>query len=80
MSDILTSEEAATEIGINRSRVLVLVRTGRFPGAIKKGSIWLIPREDALAYKNSPRKPGYPKGSSRGPVKKCNNMVEDDEK
>ena len=39
----LTAEEFAAREGRTSVRVRVLCREGRFPGAIKKGSSWLIP-------------------------------------
>ena len=39
----LTAEEFAAREGRTPVRVRVLCREGRFPGAIKKGSSWLIP-------------------------------------
>ena len=39
----LTTSEAADIWGISRRRVTVLCATGRIPGAIQKGAMWLIP-------------------------------------
>ena len=41
--DYLTSKEAAEKWGISSRRVTVLCNEGRVKGAVRKGSIWLIP-------------------------------------
>jgi DNA adenine methylase len=42
--DYLTTSEAAEKWKISRRRVTVLCSTGRIPGALQKGSMWLIPK------------------------------------
>ena len=42
--DFLTTSEAAERWGISRRRVTVLCSTGRIPGAIQVGSLWLLPK------------------------------------
>ena len=42
--DYLTTSEAAEKWNISRRRVTVLCSTGRIPGAIQKGAMWLIPK------------------------------------
>jgi len=49
--EILTTEEVARVIGIGQRRVLVLIQTGRFPGAYRKGRMWLVPRKAAANYR-----------------------------
>ena len=39
----LTTTEIAEKWGITRRRIVVLCNEGRIKGAIKKGSMWLIP-------------------------------------
>ena len=41
--DYLTTSEAADVWGISRRRVTVLCATGRIPGAVQKGTMWLVP-------------------------------------
>ena len=40
----LTPEEAGTQWGIKARRVQALCSNRRIPGAIRKGRIWLIPK------------------------------------
>lgn len=55
-ADLVSAQEAAQILSVDRSRVLVLLRQGRFAGAEKIGSYWAIPRE---AVENFQRlKPG----------------------
>ena len=42
--EYLTTSEAAALWSISRRRVTVLCSTGRIPGALQKGSMWLIPK------------------------------------
>ena len=54
--DLVSAQEAAQILSVDRSRILVLLRQGRFAGAAKIGSYWAIPRE---AVENFQRlKPG----------------------
>ena len=39
----LTTAEIAEKWGISRRRVTVLCETGRIPGVVQKGPMWLIP-------------------------------------
>ena len=43
--DYLTTSEAAEKWNISRRRVTVLCSTGRIPGALQKGGVWLIPKK-----------------------------------
>lgn len=56
-------QEAANIMGLDRSRVGRLCREGRFPGAAKVGSSWIIPREAVLNHKPLP--PGVKPRSER---------------
>jgi excisionase family DNA binding protein len=60
-SEILSTAEAATELGITVRRIQALLKAGRFVGAQKFGRDWMIPRSAMEAVKT--RKPGRPKGS-----------------
>ena len=58
--DYIDAGEAKTILGISGSRLSRLCTGGRFPGAFKFGSIWIIPRE---AVKNHTKlKPGVKRG------------------
>lgn len=39
----LTTVEAAEKWGISQRRVSILCSTGRIPGTVQKGRMWLIP-------------------------------------
>ena len=41
---------AAEMLGITRSRISILCKTERFPGQVKVGHFWLIPREAVENY------------------------------
>lgn len=43
--EYLTTAEVAEKWGITRRRVTVLCDEGRIDGAVKKGSMWLIPQK-----------------------------------
>ena len=43
--DYMTTSEAAEKWNISRRRVTVLCSTGRIPGALQKGGVWLIPQK-----------------------------------
>ena len=46
--DYVTVQTYATEHGLSDTRVKVLCREGRLPGAVRKGSRWFIPRASEL--------------------------------
>jgi excisionase family DNA binding protein len=52
--DYLSVTEAAKILGLQRARTGVLCRDGRFPGAVKVGNSWIIPREAVLNHKPLP--------------------------
>ena len=52
--EFVSVQEAANIMGIDRSRVGRLCREGRFSGATKIGSSWIIPRESVLNHKPLP--------------------------
>ena len=56
VEDLLSIPEAANILKLDRSRVGKLCRQGRFAGARKIGSRWVIPREALDRYKG--RRPG----------------------
>ncbi len=61
--DYIDAREAKTILRLSGSRMSRLCTGGRFPGAFKFGSIWIIPRE---AVKNHTKlKPGAKKGKRR---------------
>lgn len=65
-SDYITVSEAAEAWGITERRVLMYIADNRIPGAVKKGSMWLIPSsaekpEDRRKYnRRRPKKDGAP--------------------
>lgn len=59
---MLTTTEAALELGISRSRVLHLIADGRIK-ATRFGNTWAIWPEDLDAVRI--RKSGWPKGKPR---------------
>lgn len=61
--DFVSVQEAAHMLGVDRSRVGRLCREGRFPGAAKIGTSWIIPREAVLNHKPLP--PGVKSRSER---------------
>jgi excisionase family DNA binding protein len=58
MGKLLTTQEAADKLGIDRSRVLRLIGDGRLK-AKKYGPQWIVDSSDLAAVKG--RKPGRPK-------------------
>jgi len=56
---MLTIAAAATRLGVDPSRVRLLVRKGRIP-ASRFGRAWMIAEADLLAYQPRPQgKPGH---------------------
>jgi hypothetical protein len=47
----VTVEEAAKLAKRKASLIRVLCREGRFPGAVKMGNAWIIPKQEAEAYR-----------------------------
>ncbi len=60
--DLMTTHEAAAELGISRQRVLELAKAGRL-GKKVEGLVpyYVFTREEVEQYKNSPRRGGRPK-------------------
>ena len=54
IEDFVTVREAGKMLNVNRARVGVLCREGRFQGAKKTGLGWMIPREAVLNFKRLP--------------------------
>lgn len=52
--EFVSVQEAADIMGLDRSRVGRLCREGRFPGATKIGTSWIIPRASVLNHKPLP--------------------------
>ena len=55
--DIITTKQAAKELGVNESRVRQLILAGRLP-AQKFAGVWMIRKKDLK--KVADRKPGKP--------------------
>ncbi len=67
INDYMTSREAATELGLSKSRVDQYVRDGRLT-AVMVGNARLIPRAEVAALKKLPRAAGRPKAEQRPTV------------
>jgi len=52
--DYVSVTEASEILGLQRARTGVLCREGRFPGALKVGNSWIIPREAVMNHKPLP--------------------------
>jgi excisionase family DNA binding protein len=57
-SELLSTSDAAAELGVTRGRVLALLAADRIKGAVKIGRDWVIPRAALDAVRD--RKPGRP--------------------
>lgn len=66
--DLLTTAEAAEELGIKAARVRQLCQTGVIVGE-RKGRDWLIPRSSLARARKRPTQAGWRKGRKRKPVK-----------
>jgi excisionase family DNA binding protein len=51
----VTVEEAAELANRKTSLIRVLCRDGRFPGAVKMGNTWIIPKHEVMAYQPAKR-------------------------
>ena len=54
IEDCISAREAAVILSVDRSRILVLCRQGRFSGAVKIGRDWIIPRSSVENFKRLP--------------------------
>ena len=63
IEDYVTAREASRMLHVNRARIGVLCREGRFEGAQKINLGWVIPRESVKNFKRLPPglKPKHPK-------------------
>jgi len=52
-NNILSTKQAAEELGLTHNYIQQLVKWGAFPHAFKLGREWIIPREDVESYKKS---------------------------
>ena len=50
IEDFVPAREAEKMLNVNRARIGVLCREGRFKGAVKTALGWMIPREDILNF------------------------------
>src|SRR5574340_795842 len=62
LTNLLTVEEAADEIGVSRRRMVEIIRTrnDRFGTGMKFGKSWLIHRDELESLRPGPE--GWPKG------------------
>ena len=58
VEDLVSVQEAANMLSLDRSRIGKLCRQGRFDGARKIGERWVIPRDAVINFKRRP--PGAP--------------------
>jgi excisionase family DNA binding protein len=61
---MLTTAEAAAQLGKTRRQVLKLISQGRLT-ATRFGSAWQVDPASVEQYKASPHKPGWPEGRKR---------------
>ena len=54
LEDFMTVEDAAKALSVDRTRVTLLCRQGRFEGAMKASGVWLIPRSSVENHKRLP--------------------------
>lgn len=54
IADLVSVPEAAKMLNVDRTRVNILCRQGRFDGAAKIGRNWVIPREAVENFKRLP--------------------------
>ncbi len=54
IEDFVTAREAGRMLNVNRARIGVLCREGRFSGAKKIDLGWMIPREAVLNFTRLP--------------------------
>ena len=59
IDDMITPQELAALAGVSRRRIYQLIAAGRLVG-IKRSGVWLIDRECADKWMNSPREAGRP--------------------
>ena len=52
--NFVSAREAADMLNVTSARIGFLCREGRFKGAEKIGSVWIIPREAVLNHKRLP--------------------------
>ena len=55
LSTMMTTAEAAQELGVTQRRVVQLIATGLVSGCIEVGGSYLIPREQVEAAKARPK-------------------------
>ena len=53
-TELMSVHDAAVVLNVDRSRVNVLLKQGRFDGAAKIGRNWVIPREAVENFKRLP--------------------------
>lgn len=66
---LISTKEAAERLGVHRSRVLVLIKSGRLP-ARRVGTTWVIDEADLELPSVRERRTGYPVGRRRGPKRR----------
>ena len=56
---LMTLTEVAERVGLDTSRLRVLIGQGRLP-ATKYGKTWLVKESDVKEFEKEPRSPGRP--------------------
>lgn len=74
-NELISVTEAAKRLGVSRSRVHALIRTGRLPATLIS-NLWVIDAKDLKLVEDRPQ--GWPKGRKRGRPKKPSDPEESD--
>lgn len=62
-TELMSVHDVAEMLGVDRSRINVLLRQGRFAGAAKIGRNWIVPRKSVETFRRLP--PGGRKGTKQ---------------
>ena len=60
-TELMSVHDVAEMLGVDRSRINVLLQQGRFEGAAKIGRNWVVPRKSVETFRRLP--PGGRKGA-----------------
>ena len=61
MNNIITTNQAATKLGLSSSRVRQLIRAGRLHAMQLDSGVWIIDQEELNKFSSLTRKPGRPR-------------------
>lgn len=65
-ADLLSTSQAAEILGVVDSAVRAMIARGVFPGAVKIGASWILPRKAVEDERDKGQTTGYPRGRPRG--------------